>query len=152
MNFFGSSSLKKMVVFCISLSLLVLAREVFLTSAAALLLGLSAAVLLEPASALMKTACLISGIVLGAIIGVFSVLFGFWLIGVSVEWPRATPEGRTAMLVTCVLWIAVCGAAGAVVGIKGVRSGHYRRHAVLLVPTASVLTVAVLWFARHVPP
>ena len=94
----------------------------------------------------MKTACLISGTVFGAIFGVVSFLFGVWTAGRVWDLSSAGPPAPYALL-------ALSTAGGAVIGgILGRRAANYRRIGIALNVTATVAVVAVVWFVRHAPP
>ena len=94
----------------------------------------------------MKSACLISGTVLGAIFGVVSFLFGLWIVGRVWDHSSASPPAPYALL-------ALSTAGGAVMGgILGRRVADYRRSGIVLNVAATVAVVAVLWFIRHAPP
>jgi len=97
----------------------------------------------------MKTACLISGAVLGAIVGVICFLFGVWVVGRILDLSPESHVRGIDLLDLFALSIIVSAVVG---GILGRRATNDRRIAIVLIVTASVVAVPVVWFLRHVPP
>jgi hypothetical protein len=103
----------------------------------------------NPDSLLMKTACLISGAVLGAIVGVICFLFGLWVVGRILDLSPGSHVKEIDLLYLFALSIIGSAVVG---GILGRRAANHRRIAIVLMTSASVLAVATAWFIRHAPP
>ena len=95
----------------------------------------------------MKFACIVSGMVLGAILALVSFLFVLRFAGRFLDlFPGASEKDLQLQYAILALSIIVGAVAG---GILGSRVGDSKPTAIVLIMTAAGASAAVIWFVRH---
>jgi hypothetical protein len=95
----------------------------------------------------MKLACIVSGIVFGAILALVGFLFALRFAGRFLDlFPGASEKDLQLQYAILALSIIAGSLAG---GIFGSRAADSKPTAIVLIVTAAGVSAGVIWFLRH---